>query len=168
MTTEVLEQPPAPPAPTSNRLRMAVLIGVLIAVIGGGFATAKAFIERSLPEEYTNAKVITLEQLESDYGIHLDLVGVIAAGGMVDLEFSVTDADKAKKVFTDETIHPAVFSETDKLLLFSSHMRHHQVEVQDGGSYFVIFGNRSGTVQRGTPVSVIFNSVRVDHVVAQS
>jgi hypothetical protein len=147
---------------------MIIIGAMLVAVVTGGAFTAKAFIDRTLPEEYTNAKTISAAQLESDYGIELDLVGVVAAGGMVDVEFTVTDADKASKIFTDETIHPAVFSEEDKLLLFTSHSRHHQIDVQTGGSYFVLFGNRLGTVQKDTLVSVIFNQVRVDHVIAQS
>ena len=113
--------------------------------------------------------VVTRQQLQDQYGIRLNLVGVTAAGGLVDLRFTITDVTKAKKLFTDPSVMPAVVSEKTGTLLQAPHGGHHgHITPVGGASYFVLIGNAGGVVQRGVPVSVLINDVRVEHITAET
>lgn len=114
-------------------------------------------------------KVVSKKQLADDYGIRLNLVGVTAAGGLVDLRFTITDASKARRLFTDATVMPGIVVERSGAVLQAPHGgRHHSINPTSGASYFVLIGNAGGAVQRGVPVSVLINGVRVEHITAQS
>ncbi len=112
---------------------------------------------------------ISREALMRRYGIRLNLVAVTASGGLVDLRFTVTDAKKAKRIFTTASVMPTVVAEDSGVVLEAHHAGHHaKVTPLTGASYFVLIGNAGGVVQRGVPVSVLFNTVRVEHVTAES
>jgi hypothetical protein len=112
---------------------------------------------------------ISRAELQKRYGIRLNLVAVTASGGLVDLRFTVTDAKKAKHIFTKASVMPAVVAEDSGTVLVAHHAGHHaKVTPLTGASYFVLIGNAGGVVQRGVPVSVLFNTVRVEHVTAES
>jgi len=112
---------------------------------------------------------ITRAELASRYGIRLTLVGVTASGGLVDLRFRITDAAKAKKLFTSASVTPAVIAEPSGTVIQVPHGGHHgHVTPATGASYFILMGNPGGAVQRGIPVSVVFNTVRVEHIVAET
>ena len=114
-------------------------------------------------------EVITRQQLLADYGIRLNLVGVTAAGGLVDLRFTITDLAKAKKLFNDPGVMPAVVAESSgKLLQAPAGGHHSHITPAEGASYFLLIGNAGGVVQRGVPVSVLINHVRVEHIRAQT
>ena len=92
-----------------------------------------------------------------------------AAGGLVDLRFKITDAKKARKLFDDPAVMPAVVAEPTGVILAPPHGGHHaHVTPTSGASYFVLIGNAGGVVQRGVPVSVVINSVRVEHILAET
>ena len=113
--------------------------------------------------------VVTREQLLDQYGIRLNLVGVTAAGGLVDLRFTITDVAKARKLFTDPSVMPAVVAERTNTVLQAPHGGHHgHITPVGGASYFVLIGNAGGVVQRGVPVSVLINGVRVEHIAAET
>lgn len=114
-------------------------------------------------------QVVTRQQLLDEYGIRLNLVGVTAAGGLVDLRFTITDVAKAKKLFTDPSVMPAVVAERTGTVLQAPHGGHHgHITPIGGASYFVLIGNAGGVVQRGVPVSVLINGVRVEHIAAET
>ena len=115
------------------------------------------------------SRPITRQQLATDYGIHLTLVGVTAAGGLVDLRFTITDAVKARRLFDDPAVIPAVVDESSGVVLQPPHGGHNShITPADGASYFVLIGNAGGVVQRGVPVSVVINNVRVEHITAET
>ena len=114
-------------------------------------------------------RAVSRADLQRDYGIRLNLVGVTAAGGLVDLRFTVTDAAKARKLFTSDRVMPAVVSERSGKVLTPPHGGHHgHISPVSGASYFVLIGNEGGTVQKGVPVSVVINGVRVEHIPAEA
>ena len=114
-------------------------------------------------------RAISQTELARKYGIRLTLVGVTASGGLVDLRFKITDAAKAKKVFTSRSVTPAVISERTGTVVQAPHGGHHgHIVPTSGASYFILMGNPGGVVQRGVPVTVVFNKVRVEHIVAKT
>lgn len=117
----------------------------------------------------TSTRRITRAGLASRYGIKLTLVGVTASGGLVDLRFRIIDAAKAKKLFTSASVMPAVIAEPSGTVIEAPHGGHHgRVKPATGASYFLLMGNPGGAVQRGVPVTVVFNTVRVEHIVAET
>jgi hypothetical protein len=178
LQTDGAMEPHVPTSPRrSRRGPVFVTLAAAAASAIGGAAAFSAF--RSAPASASNhvahhqleatSRAITRRQLATTYGIHLTLVGVTAAGGLVDLRFQITDAAKARKLFDSPSVMPAVVDETSGVVLQPPHGGHHShITPANGASYFVLIGNAGGVVQRGVPVSVVINNVRVEHITAET
>lgn len=145
-------------------------LGLAAAVLlFGAVATWNAFADRNLPEEVADSRVISAQELADHYGIEIRLVGVTAAGGLIDMRFTITDATKAEQLFTDSHTMPALLAEPSGVVIRApSGHRHSEIKPVDGGKYFILYPNPGGVIQSGVPVSVIINGVRVEHVIAVS
>jgi hypothetical protein len=171
-------EPTAPgPSRPSRRKQWLVTVGaVVVSALGGAAAFSALSSSSASPDTHAAHRSleaasvpISREQLANEYGIRLTLVGVTAAGGLVDLRFKITDAKKARKLFDDPAVMPAVVAEPTGVVLAPPHGGHHaHVTPASGASYFVLIGNAGGVVQRGVPVSVVINSVRVEHILAET
>lgn len=183
MSTEIAPiiagpEPTAPgPSRPSRRRQWLITVGAVVVSALGGAAAFSALSSSSSSQDTHAAhhrlealsRPITREQLAGDYGIQLTLVGVTAAGGLVDLRFKITDATKAKQLFDDPAVMPAVVAEPTGVVLAPPHGGHHaRVTPTSGASYFILIGNAGGVVQRGVPVSVVINNVRVEHILAET
>ncbi len=172
------EQTAPGPSRPSRRRQWLVTIGAVVASALGGAVAFSALSSSPSSSSDQHAAHHNLEaasvpisrkQLANQYGIRLTLVGVTAAGGLVDLRFKITDAEKAKKLFDDPAVMPAVVAEPTGTVLAPPHGGHHShVTPTSGASYFILIGNAGGVVQRGVPVSVVINSVRVEHILAET
>lgn len=183
-----MHSPPAGPehhAPgfggPAGRTRWLLIIAAAAASAMGGALAFSAFGPSAKPAQSPEAshtqhheleattRPISRQDLAGQYGIKLTLVGVTAAGGLVDLRFTITDAKKSRALFDDPSVMPAVVAEPTGTVLQPPHGGHHaHVTPADGASYFVLIGNAGGVVQRGVPVSVVINSIRVEHIVAET
>lgn len=177
------EQAASDPRPGRRTKWLLVGGAMLASAMGGGLAisaltsspspspspSASADTHSDHAEITTKTRPITRKQLASQYGIRLTLVGVTAGGGLVDLRFKITDAKKARKLFNGPSVMPAVVAEPTGTVLQGSHGGHGaKVKPRSGASYFMLIGNAGGVVQDGVPVTVQFNSVRVENVIAQT
>ncbi|MDO8361411.1 MAG: hypothetical protein Q7V88_00815 [Actinomycetota bacterium] len=147
------------------RRRTFVAAGVAVAVL----AAALVFVMRDGAP--TNAAIngstpITAEQLAQDYGIRLGIVGLIAAGGLVELKFQVIDADKASALFGPVESMPKLAVEGSSRVLQSS-KGGHKLTLLDGASYFFLYTNVANSVAKGSQVSFVVNGVRVPHLTVQ-
>ena len=114
------------------------------------------------------ARVVSAAEMEQDYGIKVDLVAVTAAGGLVDLRFTVVDQAKALHILHDATVMPALLVEPSGTVIRAPTGMRHKVTVLDGGNYFILYSNPGGAVQAGTHVSVVIGDVRLEPLDAQS
>jgi hypothetical protein len=114
------------------------------------------------------ARVVSAADMEQDYGIKVNLVAVSAAGGMIDLRFTVTDKEKAAHVLHDATVMPELFVEASGAVVRAPTGMRHKVTLLDGGNYFILYPNPGGAIQRGTQVSVVIGDVRLVPLDAQS
>lgn len=167
---------PGPSRP-SRRKQWLVTVGAVVAsALGGAVAFSALSSSPSSSDQHAAHRSleaasvpISRKQLANEYGIRLTLVGVTAAGGLVDLRFKITDAEKAKKLFDDPAVMPAVVAEPTGTVLEPPHGGHNsRVTPTSGASYFILIGNAGGVVQRGVPVSVVINNVRVEHILAET
>lgn len=193
MTAKGGPTPPGPEVPATDRgarprVARGLLAGAMALAAALGGAAVYAAVSPSAPPAATaptaaaygdahaahhalqaRTTAISRRLLARRYGIKLTLVGVTAAGGLVDLRFVITDAAKARRLFTSQKVMPAVVDEGTGTVLQPPHGGHHgHITPATGASYFVLMGNAGGAVQRGVPVSVLFNTVRVEHVTAES
>lgn len=107
---------------------------------------------------------VSVEQLEDQYGVRVDVVGLLASGGLVELQFQVTDADKATALFGEVEDMPVLAVEgTDKVLQSAKGMKH-QLTLLDGASYFFLYGNVANAVHEGSNVAFVINGVRLAHL----
>ena len=114
------------------------------------------------------ARVVSVADLEQDYGVRFDLIGVTASGGLVDLRFTVLDATKAKALFHDASSSPALYVESTGSVLRTRKGMGHRLDMVAGGRYFMLFSNAGGVVQAGTPVSIVIDDIRLEPIAALS
>lgn len=162
------EAPAAPIArPTRGRIstRQFVLVGLLlVALLGGLFAW--------LHQPATNSAIadsspITAEQLEQRFGVRIDVVGLLASGGLIEMRFQVIDADKATALFGEVEDMPMLAVEGSTRVLTSAKGMKHQLTLLDGAAYFFLYTNVGNAVHEGSLVSFVINGVRLPHLLVQ-
>jgi len=143
-----------------RRRRLAVALVVVMA-IGAVVAWQLRSPDNSVIAGSTE---VSAEQLEDQYGVRIDVVGLLASGGLVELKFQVTDADKATALFGEVDDMPVLAVEgTDRVLQTAKGMKH-QLTLLDGASYFFLYGNVANAVHEGSNVAFVINGVRLAHL----
>jgi hypothetical protein len=164
-TPEAAGAPDARPQGGRISTRHLVVVGVLMAaVLAGMFAwmnrpAGNAAIERST--------AITADELEQQYGVRIDVVGLLASGGLLELRFQVRDADKATALFGAVEDMPVLAVEGTTTVLESAKGMKHSLTLLDGAAYFFLYTNVGNAVRAGSEVSFVINGVRLPHLVVQ-
>jgi hypothetical protein len=113
------------------------------------------------------SRPVTAEVLEKQYGAKIQMVGLLAAGGLIELRLQVVDKDKAMGLFGPVAEMPMLAVEgTPKVLESAKGMKHHMT-LLNGGSYFIFYTNAANSVREGSTVSMVINGVRLEHIVVQ-
>lgn len=166
------EVPEVPEASTARRpaSRFSVRTGVL----GGVLAMALAiggFVLLNRPASGNTAlaasRPVTAEVLEKQYGAKIQMVGLLAAGGLIELRFQVVDKDKAMALFGPVEQMPMLAVEGTSTVLESAKGMKHHMTLLNGGSYFMFYTNAANAVHAGSQVSMVINGVRLEHIVVQ-
>ena len=164
----VAEAPAVSPASRRPwRARVTVAFAVLVVpllLVAGITASSAPRGKVSL----ASIPVVSAAALESEFGIRVDLIGVTAAGGLVQLRFTVTDEQKAALAFHEDGSLPSLAVESRGLVITAPNSMVHHLKVLGGASYFILYSNPGGYVQAGTPVSVLIGNVRLAPITAQS
>ena len=114
-----------------------------------------------------DSSAITADQLEQQYGVRLDVLGLLASGGLLELKFQVLDADKAAALFGPTKDMPVLAVEgSTQVLQSASGMKHH-FEILDGATYFFLYTNVANAVHEGSQVAFVIDDVRIPHLVVQ-
>ena len=162
----VLDADDAAPAASSGGLSTTKKrLIALVAVVAVLFVGIAAWQMRSGGNPaIAGSTAITAEQLEEQYGVRIDVIGLLASGGLLEMRFQVTDADKATALFGEVEDMPVLAVEgTDKVLYSAKGMKH-QLVLLDGASYFFLYGNVGNVVHEGSNVSFVMNGVRIPHL----
>jgi hypothetical protein len=120
----------------------------------------------------TNAAIadstaITADQLEQQYGVRLDVLGLLASGGLLELKFQVLDADKASALFGPSEDMPVLAVEGSSNVLRTARGMKHNFEILDGATYFFLYTNVANAVHEGSEVAFVIDEVRIPHLVVQ-
>jgi len=148
-----------------------VAAGLLVAALSvcSGCTVDQQQTAKAQPASQSTSGYISNDQLEAQYGIRVMLIGVSAAGGIVDFRYKVSDPVKAATLLQDPA-NTAVLTAVDTgLSLTPTHMgRHHgQMAGKRGAVPFNFYPNVRGAVKHGTLVSVAFGKIKVEPIAAQ-
>ncbi len=108
--------------------------------------------------------VITDEAFEARYGVRVRLIGVTAAGGMIDLRLKVLDPEKAKQLLAshdgEHGTGLGLWVEDRQLLLTIPASAMHHASPELNRIMYLLFPNSHNAVRPGTRVAVVFGDVR--------
>jgi hypothetical protein len=156
------------PARQSGNRQPLLLASLAVIVVTVSVFSYQLGAAKNAPQHALPATVLSNDRLEQEYGIRLTLVGVTAAGGMVDVRYRVVDPVKAAKLIDEEEggIMPMVYvGNGDVMLMPDMHMREQKLVA--GRVYFVLIPNTQNAVKRGSVVTVVFGNVAVEPTLAQ-
>jgi hypothetical protein len=139
---------------------------VTIMLVGGAVAGLRWFGRDADIRDGTT--LVTADGLAARYGIDITMVGVTAAGGLLDFRYQVVDPDKANAVIHDLDLYPVfVVEDTGQTLALRSLPHSHGTTLELGGSYYFLLPNANNAVHPGDPLTVVIGDARLEHVVAQ-
>ena len=113
------------------------------------------------------ATAVGMAVVEQEWGIRVTMIGVTADGGLLDMRFQVTDADLAAAFLDDAANLPLIVDEDSGAIVRSAALMANKHDLQAGRTYFVLYRNASGAIQRGSSVSLVFGELRLEHLIAQ-
>jgi hypothetical protein len=165
MTTETLpELNTEPVEKRPGRARLVAIGLVAILLLAGG--ASRAWWPEQKADVRAGTTLVTAEGMAARYGIKVDLIGVMAAGGLIEFRYQVVDPDKAERMIHDVTLRPiVVVEETGATMVISR--PHHAPGLQLGGTYFFLFANAHNAIHAGTPVTLVMGDARLEHIVAR-
>jgi hypothetical protein len=150
------------------RWRKAIVPAVMLltAILIGFFALYAATARQ--PVATLPPTLLSQRALEEQYGLRVDLIGITAAGGMVDLHLKVLDAEKSRSLLKDPANFPALRTETGGIVLSASEdSRARSNHLENGRGLHLLFPNVSNTVQPGAAVIVILGGMHLESITAR-
>ncbi|MFT3894360.1 MAG: hypothetical protein QM730_22235 [Anaerolineales bacterium] len=110
---------------------------------------------------------ISEDMLESQYGMHVNLVAVTGAGGFVDVRIKIVDGEKAKLLLGEARNFPALLTGQNVVLDAPADTKSREIRYEDGGTMFIMYPNSGNAVKHGDPVNILFGDVALDVINAQ-
>jgi hypothetical protein len=112
--------------------------------------------------------VIPASLLEERYGLRVNLIGVTAAGGLVDLRLKVLDVEKAKALLNDLKNFPAIKTANNDITLAASEdSRSQAMQALEGGFMVILYPNRGNAISQNSAVSVMFGDMQLEPIAAK-
>jgi hypothetical protein len=161
-------------APKRRPLLLWVLVGVLLLVLVAALAvvlTVFYFVpvrsERSdLPApQPVLARSASPAEFADHNGVEVLMLGVTAEGGLIDVRFQVTDAEKAAFLL-EEANRPRLIVEDGGVVL-TRHIRPEYKSLETGRIYYLLFANAQNAIRPGSLVTVELDGLRLEHLVAR-
>jgi hypothetical protein len=103
---------------------------------------------------------LSSQQLQEEYGLQVSRAAVTAMGGIVDVRMKVLDRELAEELIEDG--HFALL--VGDTLIPAPHVSRHMLRNK---TIIVMFKNSNHTVRGGSPVSVVFESLRAEPVLVE-
>ncbi|MCW2768129.1 MAG: hypothetical protein JWO11_4088 [Nocardioides sp.] len=151
--------------PPRRRRRMVIVLVALL-LIGAVAAWARSPEQKADIRDGTT--LVSAEGMAARYGIEVNLIGVTAAGGLIEFRYQVVDPDKADPIIHDAALRPIMIVEdTGATLVLGSPPHHHNKELQLGGTYFFLIANAHNAIRPGSLLTLVIGDARLEHVVAQ-
>ena len=139
----------------------AILVAVLL------LAGLLAFLSQQKPSQVP-LQTISQSELESKYGLRVNLVAVTAAGGLVDVRMKLVDAEKAKLLLSDKSNFPSLWIEDKQVsIALSDEVISQEITFENDASLYLMFPNAGSSMQTGTDVTIRFGTVALEPIIAK-
>jgi hypothetical protein len=114
-------------------------------------------------EQVLDTPAATQSEMEEKYGVQISLAANTMMNSIVDVRLKIVDPAKAH----DLMLNQAALLVDHQALILAPHMHSHTVTRMKVGKSFTIFFPTQKIVTQGTPVSLVFGSVRFEPVVVR-
>jgi hypothetical protein len=145
------------------RLNKFVLPLLIVILLGGvGFLVFK-----SVNASRSSRPKITLSPsaLEEQYGLRVSLIGMTAAGGMVDLRLKIVDGEKARALLQAKDNFPSLqLVKSGRTLSPSEDSKSQVIKFENGLSLFLMYPNAGNAVKSGATVTVRFGDIALEPI----
>jgi hypothetical protein len=156
-----------PPAKRSRRRLVAAGLVGLVVLAGGVSAKPLLWADRKA-DIRDGTTLVTADGMAARHGIAVAMIGVTAAGGLIDFRYQVVDPDKATPVVHDLNLFPKLIAEdTGATLVMRSLPHNHKAELQLGGTYFFLLPNAANALHKGSRVTLVIGDARIEHIVVK-
>ena len=137
----------------------------LLAILASIFAVWSFYTGRSTPPAEAGG-ALSAAELEARYGLKVRLIGVTAAGGMVDFRLKILDPEKASQLLHEGGQLPTLYIPGQDVELAAGDQEQ-KILLEEGGIFFILFPNSGGAVKPGEPVVVRFGELELEPIPAQ-
>ncbi len=138
----------------------------LLLLIGG--VSAKALWPEEKADVRDGTTLVTAKGMAARYGIDVTMIGVTAAGGLIDFRYQVVDPDKANPLIHDVRLFPKLIVEdTGATLGMRSLPHNHKRELELGGTYFFLLPNANNAIHESSRVTLVIGDARLEHIVVK-
>ena len=147
------------------RLNKYVLPAILLVVIFlAGFLVLRSQQKTAMVPTPT----VSQNELESKYGLRVNLIAVTAAGGLVDVRMKLVDAEKAKLLLSDKNNFPSLWIEDKQVsIALSDEVISQEITFENDASLYLMFPNAGNAVQIGTAVTIRFGEISLEPITAK-
>jgi hypothetical protein len=148
--------------------KLAVIVLAAVALSAPG---VRALWITSRDGETRGVTALSPAAFEEATGVRIVRIASVAGGGIVDLRFQVLDPDKALVVHDNQSPLSIVDERSGTALRAAFHGKHSggtaQVGLNPGLTYYLLFANSGGVLQRSDLASVTVGDVRLEHLPVQ-
>ena len=159
-------------SPQPFRMRLGwKLAAIVLAAVALSVPAAIAFWLTSSGGEIGGVTTLSPAAFEEETGVRIVRIASVGGGGIIDLRFQVLDPDKALAVHDKKSPLSVVDEGSGTALRAAFHGKHSggtaQVGLNPGLTYYLLFANSGGVLQRSDLASVTVGDVRLEHVPVQ-
>jgi len=152
----------------NNRWTLYIILAIIVlAMFLASFIVYKIWSPPQTSAVPQESETLSEAQLEARYGLRVRLIGVTAGGGMVDFRLKIVDAQKASQLLLVPEKAPSLLVPDKGVTLLAPPDPQQDLNLEDGGVFFILFSNSGGAVQPGTPVIVSFGDLQLEPIPAQ-
>ena len=146
-----------------SKILLGTLAVVLVVVGVAGFLLRGSLT----PHPAQGATAPISPEIEARWGVRVTQIGVTADGGLVDFRYIVLDSDKALEMQKDVSKLPVLVAESSGTLVNSAAAMTAKHDLNVGQTYFLLYRNTNGAIKSGTPVTVKFGDMALEHMIAK-
>ena len=155
-----------------RRMRLGWSLAVLaVAIVVLSLPAGAALWLTSRGDEASGVTALPPAAFEEETGIRIVRIAAVGGGGIIDLRFQVLDPDKALGVHDKQSPLTLVDEGSGNVLRAAFHGKHSggtaQIGLNPGATYYLLFANSEGLLQRRDLASVALGDVRLEHVRVQ-
>jgi len=154
------------PVEGPGRRRLVATAVAAVLLLGASTGAAIAWWPGQNADVRAGTTLVTADGMAARYGIDVNLIGVTAAGGLIEFRYQVVDPDKADLMIHDTTLLPIVVVEDTGATMVISRP-HHASELELGGTYFFLFANSHNAIHAGSLVTLVLGDSRLEHIEAR-